>query len=315
MSLRITNSMLVRTALDGIARQRARLATTQEQASTGLRVNRPSDDPASASRAAQLRAETAANAQYRRNVAQADGRLVALEQSLRTAQGVVVRARELAIQGASGGLDADARRLLAVEVETLFDEMLAAANGRHAGAWIFAGTASDAPAFSRSGPFASGSPPPMVGFDGDSTEIEMAIDEDRRAITSFDGRRVFQGDADGNGAPDAGREDAFAALGELWRALDANDQAAVTATLDRLDRTQLQLELALARVGAIGNQLAGAEDALGLEALSLKRTLSDAEDADTEQVFSNLVAHQTALQASLESAVRAIQPSLFDFLS
>lgn len=315
MSFRVTNSMIVRTALDGIQRQRARLAATQEQASTGLRVNRPSDDPASASRASQLRAATAANEQYRRNIAQAEGRLVALEDSISAAQGVVVRARELAIQGANGALDADARRLLAQEVETLFDEMLAAGNSRQTGAWIFGGTASDVPAFSRSGPFVSGFLPPTVSFDGNSTQVEMTIDEGRRAITGLDGRRVFLGDGDASGAPDAGREDAFAVLGELWRALDTDDQAAVSATLDRLDRTQLQLELELARVGAIGAQIQGAEDALSLDALSIKQSLSDAEDADSERVFSDLVVHQTALQASLESAVRAIQPSLFDFLS
>lgn len=315
MTARITSSMVVRTALTGIHGARERLSVTQEQAASGLRVNRPSDDPAAASRAAQLRADAAATEQYDRNVEQARARLATAEDSLRSAGDVLVRARELAIQGSNGTLDAGARRILAQEVESLFDELLAAGNARNTGAWIFAGTASGTPAFAASGPFVSGTPAPTVAFGGDSIEIEVAIGDGQRAVATLDGRRVFLGDADGDSNVDAGREDAFAVLGELWRALDADDQAGVAATLDRLDRARLGFELELARVGATTQQLDAANERLDRDRIAVRKSLSDAEDADTEEVFSRLVAQEVALQAALEAAARSVQPSLFDFLA
>ncbi len=314
MGMRITNSMLVRTALSGVFAQRERLAATQEQAATGLRVNRPSDDPVAASRAAILRAEAGENAQFQRNIEQAAARMVSVERAIASSQEVMLRARELAIQGANDSLGADARSLLAREVETLFDELLAASNIRHAGGSVFAGTASTTEPFVRSGPFVSGAPAPTVSFAGDSIEIEIAIAEGRRIPTTLAGVRVFQGDGDGDGIPDAGREDAFAVLGELYRALDTNDRTAIAGTLDRLDRVQLQFELELARVGAAGSQIERVRERLESERVDLEARLSGTQDASIERVFTDLALRETALEASLQATGRAVAPSLMDFL-
>ena len=56
--------MLVRTALANINQQRLRLAQTQEQATSGLRINRPSDDPVAARLAMQYRRAQAATEQF-----------------------------------------------------------------------------------------------------------------------------------------------------------------------------------------------------------------------------------------------------------
>jgi flagellar hook-associated protein 3 FlgL len=315
MSMRITNSMIMRTSLNGVHRARQQLSETQEQAATGLRVNRPSDDPAAASRAARLRDQGRAVDQYRRNIVQARARLGTIENALDSGREAIVRAKEIAVQGANGTIDANSRRILAQQVESIHDELLGASNARNAGGWLFGGSATGVAAFSASGPFVSGSSPPTVTFGGDSNEVEVAIDEGRRASSTLDGRRVFQGDTDGDGLPDAGREDAFAVLGELWRALDTNDQSAVAATLDRIDRTQRQFELETARVGASNQELDAADGRLQLAEVSITTFLSDTEDADTEDVFSRLVAQETALDAALQTASRAIQPSLLDFLN
>ena len=314
MGMRITNSMLTRTALNGVFEQRQRLAVTQEQAATGLRINRPSDDPVGASRAAILRSEAGANSQFQRNIEQALGRMVTVERSIASSQDAILRARELAIQGANDSLGPEARSLLAKEVETLFDELLAAGNARHAGGAVFAGTVSATLPFVRSGPFVSGSPPPTVTFAGDTTEIEVGIAEGRRIPTTLSGARVFQGDGNGDGLPDGGRDDAFAVLGELYRALDTDDRAAIAGSLDRLDRVQLQFELELARVGAVGSQIERVRERLESERVDLESRLSETQDASIERIFTDLSLRETALEASLQAAARSIAPSLMDFL-
>lgn len=313
MGVRITTSMLFRTALANVARQRARLAETQEQASSGLRINRPSDDPVGVQNALPLRAARESAEQFLRNADTALGRLRATEGALQDALDVLQDARVAAVAGANAE-DAENRQIRAREVATLHERMVTTANSRHTDGYLFSGFRNDTQAFSASGPFVSGGAPPAVTFNGDSNEIQAEVEEGVTIPTTLDGRRVFQGDGDGDGNPDAGREDVFDVLASLWQALDTNDQTAVQNTLDRISRAESQIRLELTRVGTIERRVEAAEDAHQSAVVDLTERLSQVEDADTIRVLSDLVSQETALEASLEAASRLIQPSLLDFL-
>lgn len=315
MGVRITNSMTLRTALADVARQRAQLARTQEQASSGLRVNRPSDDPVAARAATVLRAARSETAQYQRNVTQGRGRISATESSLGDAVDALVRARELAIAGANGTMDAVSRADAAQEIATLHARLLADANASSGGTHVFGGHTGDVAPFTVSGAFSVGSPAPTVTFTGDASEVEIEIDEGVRVPTSLDGRRVFLGDGNGDGTPDPGREDLFGVLGDLWNALQANDGAATAATLDRIDRGIDQLDVERTQIGAVDAQLQHWSDSLASRSTDLLARLSDAEDADAAQVFSSLANQEAALTASLQATAKVVQPTLLDFLS
>ncbi len=312
--MRVTDSMLQQTLLADTRRARQRLLRTQEQASSGLRINRPSDDPAGASRALALKGSLEQVAQLDRNIGQAEGRLAATDSALEESSQVLIRARELAIQGANGTLDATSRRLLAEEVATLQDRLLAAANRRTGGAHLFAGFASDAPPFTRAGAFGAAPPAPAVSFVGDSNEIEVETEAGTRLATTLDGRRVFLGDGDGDGSPDAGREDLFDVVGDLWEALVSDDAVAVRNTLDRIDASQQQLLGERAKVGARMTRLEAARSERDRLELELRTELSETEDADSFRVYSELVQQETLLAASLDATARVLQPSLLDFL-
>lgn len=312
--MRVTNSMLIRTSLADIDRQRSRLASIQEKASSGLEINRPSDDPAGASSALLLRSAIAATTQQQRNVTQVLNRISVVESALDGATQALIRARELAIQGANETQDGHTRTLMAHEIEGLFDQLLSEGNTRSSDSFLFAGYASTTQPFVASGPWVPGSPAPSVSFAGDSNEVQVPIDDGIAVSSTLDGRRVFMGDADGNGSVDPGREDLFDVLGSLRDALLANDPNAVRATLTRIDSGIDQLTEERARVGVIDTKLARAEDRLAERNLQLQMRLSDTEDADAAEVFSDLVNQETALRASLDAAGRLIQPSLLDFL-
>jgi len=312
--MRVTQSMLVRTALADIARQRTRLASTQEKASSGLDINRPSDDPAGASAALLLRSAIGATEQMQRNVIEARNRVEVVESALARSNDVLIRARELALQGANETQDAQTRSLIAREVEGLFGELLSEANVRSGGSYLFAGHASTTEPLVASGPFPSGPPAPTVSFAGDSNEIQVPLDQGITVTTTLDGRRVFLGDADGDGTVDGGREDLFAVLGSLRDALLADDPVGVRATLDRIDAGIDQVSEERARLGVADGRIAGAEDRLAERLVQLEKRLSDTQDADAAEVFSDLVNQEAALRGSLDAAGRLVQPTLLDFL-
>ncbi len=307
MGLRITQSILARQALADVSRLRRRLAGTQEQATSGLRINRPSDDPVGVRDATGLRGALAAREQFERNITKAENVVSVTESALGDAMNAVIRAKELAIQGANGTVGAEGRQEIAAEVRGLHDALLAAANTRFGGAYVFSGYTNDTQPFT---PGAGLS----VTFTGDPNEIEVAIAEAEQVPITLDGRRVFLGDGDGDGSPDAGREDLFSILADLVTALEANDQAGVGAQLDRLDRAQTQLNLERTRIGAVDSRLQAAREILGRRETELTGQLSDVQDADSIQVYSDIVNQGTALQASLRASASLVQPTLLDFI-
>lgn len=318
MGFRITNSILYRMTLGNVNRQRERLSVRQEQAASGLRVNRPSDDPAAVRTASVLRAALSANGQYERNVTQSRTRATRIESAIANTSDLLVRVRELALQGSNPLGTAEAGNL-AGAVEQIHGSILAEANTTVNGSYVFGGYASDTPAFTVAGPFVEGTAPaPVTSFAGDSNEIVSQVDEGVTVTVTLNGQRVFMGDGDGDGNPDAGREDVFDVVADVRDALLLPTQAertnALQASLARLDTALGQLSVERGRVGSIENQLIRQEDVLGERALQLTGNLSDVQDADAAEVFSDLVNQEAALQASLQATARVIQPSLMNFL-
>ena len=312
--MRVTQIMMTRTALANVARNRVRLQALQEKASSGLDINRPSDDPTGASGALLLKSAIAATKQLERGATAVRNRVREVDSAIDGATTILIRARELAVQGANDTLDAQARSLLAQEIEGLFEQMMSEGNKTSSGGFLFSGIASTSVAFTASGPFTTGLPSPTVSFGGDSNVMQAPIDEGIVVPTSLDGRRVFLGDSDGDGSPDGGREDLFAVLGTLRDALLANDRVAVNGTLTRLDAGIDQLTEERARIGVIDTKVARAEDRLAERYVQLERRLSDVQDADAAEVYSGLVNQETALRASLDATGRLVQPTLLDFL-
>jgi len=314
--VRVTESMLHRIALSDVTRQRQRLAQTQEQAASGLVINRPSDDPVGAGLVVTLESTLAAIAQQERSVSAAKARVSASENAIADATELLVRARELAIQGANATQSASTRRAIAREIEGLHASLLASANTRFDGGYVFAGFASDAAPFAASGPFTSPPPSaPVVSYAGDGGQIQVEIEEGVQLGVNADGRRAFLGDGDGNGLPDAGREDVFAVLGDLWEALSSNDPVATAAALPRIDRGLDQLSVERTGFGAAATRLEMAEQRLAQRSLDAKSRLSQLRDADMAEVVSNLAQQELALQAGLSGMARLLQTSLLDFLS
>ncbi|MCP3983641.1 MAG: flagellar hook-associated protein 3 [bacterium] len=313
--MRVTQSMIIRSALDDLNRARARLVRTQEQAASGLRINRPSDDPVGTSAAMLLKSGLEATSQYQRNINQTRTRLSSGENALANATDLLVRAKELALQGANATQNAATRAQIAEEVESLHSSMLAEANSRIAGGALFGGYTTDTAPFVASGPFIDLPPSsPTVAFAGDRNEIEIQIDEAVRTRATANGQRVFMGDADGDGSVDGGREDIFQLLADLRDGLATNNVAQVDSTIPRLDAAMSQISVERTHFGASLTQLDTFEKRLDDRFVDLTARLSDTQDADSLQVFSDLASQEVALQASLQANARLIQSTLLDFI-
>ncbi|MEE4201628.1 flagellin N-terminal helical domain-containing protein [Erythrobacter sp.] len=280
---------------------RERVEGLQTQISTGVRIERGSDDPVAASR---LRALTRLEV---RGTTEAEN-AARLEQDLNEAsdqiEGVTLilqRARELAVAAASDTSGVKGRTAIADELEQLGDELFARSNSLSiTGVPLFGGT-SGAPAFTRD---AAGN----VTYAGNNEVGTVPVAPGTAIERGVTGAQLFEYDV--AGTPTS----AFAAVTDLAIALrSAADPAQAArdaiadldAGLDNVNRSQT----------IVGTRLAWVEDIQrdqDIRAIAVAEKRSDIGDTDIADTIVRLQQTLTALEASQASFARVSGLTLFD---
>lgn len=140
MQLRPTQSTIFELVRRGLTSNTGKLVRAQEQAASGRRILRPSDDAAGTSVAMSLRRQignlqsfVSATSNSRPQVDQAAARL-------EEASALMTEARALVIQGMNGSLGADDREQIATQLELVYGQLLDVANTQSGDRYLFAGT-------------------------------------------------------------------------------------------------------------------------------------------------------------------------------
>jgi flagellin-like hook-associated protein FlgL len=137
-----TNSTFLR-VLAGLRSNQFQLAASQERAATGLRIQRPSDDPAGLARVISFRERSA---ELRRSIGVIGSGLTEVNvgaSSLQEASGLGAEARALVVQGLSGTLSQEDRDTVASQIELIREQLLELANVKLGEHYLFSGTATD----------------------------------------------------------------------------------------------------------------------------------------------------------------------------
>ena len=291
---RVTQSMMSRHSVDALQTSLSRLAKLQEQLSTGRVLNRPSDSPTDTTSAMRIRSTLADVKQYGRNAEDGNGWLSMIDAALTSANDQVLRARDLALQGANEGVAGQTvRDALAAEVDQIRDGMITTANSDYLGRPVFGGVTAGPEAYDASGTY--------VGTPG-------AVN---RTIAEGTTIRV---DVDGNAAFGATGSSVFDHLSALATALRSGDSATISASIGALDADRDRITTTQTEVGSRQNRVEAAIQGATDNQLRLSTSLSEVENADLPKTVVDLQMQQVAYQASLGATARVIQPSLLDFL-
>lgn len=148
--IRISSQQIFSGGINRLQDLNVNLNQTQEQISTGKRVNRPSDDPVAAARILKLDQEVGRIETYQRNVGLAENRLQLEESTLSSMIDIVHRVRELTVQAGNGSLTANDRQSISAELKQRLQQLAAQANTQDsAGSYIFSGFQGESPAFAQ----------------------------------------------------------------------------------------------------------------------------------------------------------------------
>jgi flagellin-like hook-associated protein FlgL len=146
--MRITNAIVFNTTLANIQQYNARLLQTSEEASSGRRLHRPSDDPSGTRRVLGLRGALSSLEQFTSQRTVMTTVLDGTDTALENVEMLLLSAKGLALRGVNDTLSPDQRAMLAREVGGLLHQAIALGNSDVNGRYLFAGQANDQPPFS-----------------------------------------------------------------------------------------------------------------------------------------------------------------------
>ena len=282
---------------------RARAETLQQQIGTGDRIERSSDDPVAAARLRMLaRSERMATVDTRNSqLAEADLKLA--DQSLESIADLVIRARELAVQGAAATLTDEQRAAIGIEMKGLRESLLSLANSRNlAGHALLGGQATGAAYTDDAG---------VARFVGTTELDSFEIGEGQSVVPGLTGPEVFNFEIAGNPT------DMFVVLGNLAAALTAGGDTAREASSGALESLDVGLEKVSTAQTVIGARLNWVDLMTERRENNAERVADERADvggADIAVTMSRLQETLTVLEATQASFVKLSNLSLFSML-
>jgi flagellar hook-associated protein 3 FlgL len=303
---RVTENMTARNLLSNINQAMDRINTTQQQLSTGKRINQPSDDPYGTSLALQLNNQIANLTSYSNNITDATGWTQASNSALTNITNAVQRIHELTIAAANGTQTTADMQATAAEVNQLIDEVKQEANSQYNGQYVFAGSA-------------TGTQPYPTGasdvYAGDTGQVMRMIGPNTSLNISAGLSSVLGSGQTTPGSP-GGDNKLLNTLRNIYDDMQAGNGAALSGTdLSQLDSNFNSLNGLTANVGSTQERLDMASSRIESLQTSEAQALSSTQDADMAQTEISYSTQQAALTAALQAGAHIVQQSLMDFLS
>ncbi|MCC6221200.1 MAG: flagellar hook-associated protein FlgL [Deltaproteobacteria bacterium] len=330
--MRVTDAQITRSFIAQIYRQRNALIDVQREVSSGIRVANPSDDPAHAGTIAQFQSSLQRFEQHKERMSYVTNLLQQQESILASSGDLLIRARELAQQGANETLSEEQRRTLGDEVFQLRDALVSLANSKVQGRYIYGGADDDDPPFDSAtyvNP-ATGAASERWVFDsadaGQDVTREVSITDSLSVRVSTSGQDVF--------------ENSIAALERLGRALtgyrtepedlstlpDGNGVAFnfpaeyqeqtedILEALDLVESGADEVKTERASIGSRLSRVQVASEIMDIATIDTQTARQAVQDADIFEAASKLANFQTNLEATLASGAQLSRLSLMDFI-
>lgn len=299
--------------LNNLDRIQNKVTRTTEQISSGYRIQQASDAPDQISELLGLQAALNHNQNVVKTLSRVHAEMQTADGAISTALQLLEQARSLGAQGSTGTATTASRADLARQVQAIQEQLVALANSKAAGRFLFSGDQdTNAPySLNLNQPVTV----PQNGVDRMLTtpvsatrKIELA--EHLTAVVDQTAQDLF----DHRNADDSlATDNVFAALNSLRVALASNVTANITTALTSLQTSYVYLDSTQALYGAAINRISDAGTEINTRNATLQKQISDIRDTDVVQAALELSAAQTQNQAALAAQAKIPRTTLFDF--
>jgi flagellar hook-associated protein 3 FlgL len=302
--MKISTSFLFDRATERMSTIQNKLATTQAQMAVSKQILSPSAAPDQAAAIQRLKGEVQRQESNMRTMDVAMRRYTAEETALSASNDILIRLKELGIQGANDTLAPDDRKAISVEMKALRDQLLSLGNTRDdSGNYLFSGTRVNTPAFAED---ATG----KVLYQGDQTQTRIPAGVERTVQFTRAGTDVFSRVV---------REDGqsvgfFDALDQMIAGTNYSQTSKVQQGIADITQMHNSLTLSQAQNGSDQTVVQSQRDVLDEAALRFKSTLSEIEDLDYAEAVTRMNKEMMALEAAMGSFAKVSGLTLFDYI-
>ncbi len=190
--MRISSSTIYDSNVASLGQQQTVLLKTQQQVSTGRRIQTASDDPVAAARAVSVNQADAMNTQYAGNRSAARNTLSLAESNLQSVTSLLHDVHTTTVNAGNGSLTAADRRTMATELSGRLQELVGLANSTDgAGNYLFSGFQS------KTQPFVDVAG--VTSYNGDDGQRLVQANAGRQISSSDSGADMFMRIKNGNG--------------------------------------------------------------------------------------------------------------------
>ena len=185
--MKISSSLLFDQATKNIQTAQSDVSRSRERIASGKSLVRASDDTSKVRSIEILKSQQRKVESYDKSMNFLMDRYKLEESVLGSASDILIRLKDLAIQAANDSFSSSDRDIIAIEVESLRDELLAISNTRDVeGNFVFSGSKSDTK------PFLIDNSTGVVEYAGDNRRLLTAVSDSRTLESNTDGTQVFQ---------------------------------------------------------------------------------------------------------------------------
>ena len=273
----------------------------QQRIATGRNILKTSDNPAVGAKISFTKDQKILLERYNSNIDRAQNRLSQAESAIGTGVNILQRVYELAVQARNDTYNAGDRKLIAMEVRNLRDQILNLANSRDTnGKYIFAGYKVD------SKPFVSDENGDIVHA-GDRGIHALQISDNQHISTSLDGADVFL-----RVPGDENIETVFSGLDSMIASLERGEMEDTD-----IDKVNKALEHFSLQQTKLGSQMNRAELQRGVNEkrlLLINEDISNLEDADIAKLVTDLQAKLVSRNAAQQTFIKIAQDNLFNYI-
>ncbi len=299
--MRVTQGMLTDRLLTSLASGAERMLRAQNVASSGKRIERPSDDVASSGRIIGLRSAIAGMDQFLRNAEMSASKLSAAHAALDSAVSALQTARTLGVTAANSALTDEARSSIASQLNYICSELQGIANTQYLGNYLFAGSKTNTQPIILN----PGGQPPCL-YQGDSVQVSNQIAPGVLVETNVTADVVFNV----NGAANPECPDAFAAIQTLRSLTENGNAAAISDQIRVIDDVLNNVVSVRSQIGARMARIERVRASVIDSQILAKDLLSKTEDADLAEAIIELQTRQNVYQAATLIAQKIMEMSL-----
>ncbi len=301
MTGRITDQMESNLLITNIDNDLSALNQTQNELSTGLSIQEPSDNPYGSALSINLNAQITAIQGYSTNITDATAWTQTASAAMQSIYQQGQTVQTLVVEGSNGTLNQSDLTDMAAQVNQMIDGIKQSADTQLNGNYIFAGTATTTT------PYATGTGSPNT-YNGNTGTVTRAIGPGAGSQVAVNANlSSVLGSGGGDGLM-------LDTLTDIENDLTSGNQSDLGTQLTKLQANLSQLSDLQAQVGGVQDQIQMASTRLQSLQTTDAQELGGVQDVDMASATILYSTQQAGYQAALQTAAKIEQQSLLNFL-